>query len=163
MQTPNDDENSVSDFSVYEFEFETSDPAKTTPHNTDCLVLRIQANRLEHPQKARLPSMYVFYDQIYDQYVIRGHSTMEHKVVPGTSYSFGCDSTKRTWQFINTVFHNVTETATSTFHNYTQLPVDSDEITTDVLEYFTPDSVQISRVDLDEEKIKLLGYIYNKY
>jgi hypothetical protein len=112
----------------------------TTTVVTDCLVLKISEYFTDDEPENIL---YVFYDKILHHFFIRGaQSSSKFEFYP---YSFRCEFAKDLEQFIRAIISTDSKVVYELL-NYTNLPVESDDITYEYLEEAETPMMQITTI-----------------
>jgi hypothetical protein len=112
----------------------------TTTTVTDCLVLKISEYLTDNEPDNVL---YVFYDKMLHHFFIRGaQSSARFEFYP---YSFRCEFAKDLEQFIHAIISSDSKVVYELL-NYTDLPVESDDITYEYLEEAETPMMQITTI-----------------
>jgi hypothetical protein len=129
----------------------------------DCLVLKIEEYDIS---KGKLDtSMFVLYDQVERQYIVRGART-ETKKLNSVPYSFRCEQARDLADFISVAVCKENRMS-YVLYNYKDLPLSTDDITYDMLygaeypsnEVAAYDNMRYNRKTL----LKYLGMLKNVF
>ncbi len=130
----------------------------------DTLVLKI----VEYDDKSHKDdtTLYMWYDQSIDRYVIRGKRSETPNLAP-CLYSFECNSASDLADFIQFVIDR-NNYVSYILYNYDNLPETSDEITFDFLSYYDENTYEIAGYDNEALKrhdlirnLKMLRNVFN--
>ena len=132
----------------------------------DCLVLKIEEYDVSNGKLDT--SMFVLYDQIERQYIVRG-ARSETKKLNSVPYSFRCKRLKDLADFISVSIckENVTSYI---LYNYDNFPLSSDLITYDKLVYYENALYEIAAYDdmsydrkVLSKYLRILKNVFNYY
>lgn len=111
--------------------------------NTDCLVLMIEEYS---PTTSRTDNtVYILYDQKYEQYIIRGKRKDTQKIT-GIEYSYSSKNIKSLEYFISFLICKK-NLWNYTLYNYSDLPYSSENITYDYLSENASSEIELSGYD----------------
>ena len=117
---------------------------------TDCLVLKIEERDQDTYELDN--TVFILYDYLKCQYVIRGERRDNSSIKKSCDYSFVCDKKKQLVSFLTTLIP-ANNLWTYILYNYDNLPKESNDITYEFLKEY------------ESEEYELYGYddmMYNK-
>jgi hypothetical protein len=132
----------------------------------DCLVLKFE--EIDSDLEQLDQSVYIFYDQNVETYVVRGRRRWT-PTIQSCTYSYECDNAEDLADFLEYLFCK-DNTVNEILYNYDNLPETSDEITFEFLKQYDSRVYELSGYDNEIydrkdmlKNLRMLRNVFNYY